>query len=101
MSRERRGPKKRISVVAPGLLAILDRFPDRKNNFTRLFTEDESFRRLCSDYRRCGMAVQYWKQSDKEFADLRKLEYEALQRELEGEILRYQQTFEKKKKPSG
>ena len=42
------------------------------------------------------MALRYWIQSEKDGAEYRREEYETLQRELEGEILKYLDEFEKR-----
>jgi hypothetical protein len=97
MSRDRDGRKKRSAMVPPGLLAVCNRFPDRTDTTRQLFTENESFRTLCNDYRKCGTALRYWNRSDTESSDNRRLEYETVQRELEEEIVRFQEEFEKRR----
>ncbi|MCP4196981.1 MAG: hypothetical protein GY762_07490, partial [Proteobacteria bacterium] len=52
-----------------------------------LFKNNESFKTLCKDYRRCTEALQHWNQSLDEDAPARVREYEALLQELEEEIL--------------
>jgi hypothetical protein len=88
-------------MVPPGLLAVCNRFPDRSDTIRQLFTENESFRTLCNDYRRCGTALRYWNRSDTEFSENRRLEYETMQREIEEEIVRFQEEFEVRRNPSG
>lgn len=76
-----------MSVIQQSLLTICDRFPDRVEKIKALFNNDESFKTLCEDYRRCAEALQHWNQSLDENASMRVGEYEALLRELEEEIL--------------
>jgi hypothetical protein len=82
-------------------LAVCKRFPDRKDTIGQLFTENERFRTLCNDYRRCGTALRYWNRSETESSDIRRLEYETMKRELEEEIVRFQEEFEVRRNPSG
>ena len=87
---------RRLSVPRPGLSIALDRFPDRRDAIVQLDRKNETFQTLCNDYRKCKLALRYWVQSEKNGADCRREEYETLQRELEGEILRYLDEFEKR-----
>lgn len=97
MIQERSDQKGGISVVPPGLSTVLDRFPDRRDTITQLGNENKTFQTLCNDYRRCKVALRHWVESGEEGADGRSEEYEVLQRELEGEILRYLGEFEKRR----
>jgi HEPN domain-containing protein len=76
-----------MAVIQPSLYILLDRFPERKETIKALFKNNESFRTLCQDYRRCSEALQHWNQSLDEDAAARMREYEALLRDLEEEIL--------------
>ena len=76
-----------MTVIQPSLFSLFERFPDRKETVKALFKDSESFQTLCEDYLKCAEALQYWNQSLKEDASLRRREYEALLRELEEEIL--------------
>ena len=87
---------RRLSVPRPGLSIALDRFPDRRDTIAQLDKENKTFQTLCNDYRKCELALRYWIQSEKDGAEYRREEYEILQRELEGEILRYLDEFEKR-----
>jgi hypothetical protein len=87
---------RRLSVLRPGLSIALDRFPDRRDAIVQLDRKNETFQTLCNDYRKCELALRYWIQSEKDGAEYRREEYEILQRELEGEILRYLDEFEKR-----
>jgi hypothetical protein len=78
-----------MAVSLPGLFIVLSRFPERKDCVKRLFEEDDNFRSVCEDYRNCAEAVQYWNQSESEEASVRREEYAAILRDLEGEILEF------------
>jgi hypothetical protein len=76
-----------MTVIQPSLFSLFERFPERKETIRARFQNNESFKTLCEDYRRCAEALQRWKQSLNEDAPARVREYEALLRELEEEIL--------------
>lgn len=76
-----------MTVIHFSLFSILERFPERMEEIKALFKNNESFKTLCEDYRRCAEALQHWNQSLDEDAPLRRHEYRALLRELEEEIL--------------
>jgi len=76
-----------MTVIQPSLFILFDRFPERKETIKALFKNNESFRTLCEDYRRCGETLDHWNRSLDEDALLRMREYETLLRELEEEIL--------------
>lgn len=71
---------------------VLDRFPDHTEEIRRLFKEEENFRILCEDYRRCVKALYFWSRladgdaGEREAAE-RRNEYAELQLDLETEIL--------------
>jgi len=76
-----------MPIVYTGLPIVLSKFPDYERTIKRLFRENETFKTLCEDYRRCSKALRHWKESSSEEAPARRDEYEALQRDLETEIL--------------
>jgi hypothetical protein len=76
-----------MTVIQPSLYMLFDRFPERKETIKALFKNNESFKTLCEDYRRCAEVLQHWNQSLDEDAAARMREYEALLRDLEEEIL--------------
>ena len=76
-----------MTVIQLSLFSILERFPERMEEIKALFKNNESFKMLCEDYRRCAEALQHWNQSLDEDAPARVREYEALLWELEEEIL--------------
>jgi hypothetical protein len=76
-----------MTVIQPSLFILFDRFPEQKETIKALFKNNESFRTLCEDYRRCADTLQYWNRSLGEDALVRMREYETLLRELEEEIL--------------
>ena len=73
-----------MTVIQP---SIFERYPERMEEIKALFKNNESFKTLCEDYRRCAEALQHWNQSLDEDAPVRVQEYEALLRELEEETL--------------
>jgi len=76
-----------MTVIRPSLFSLFERFPEPKETIKALFKNNESFKTLCEDYRRCGETLRHWNQSLDEDAPARMREYEALLRELEEEIL--------------
>ena len=76
-----------MAVIRPGLFAVIERFPRRKDDVRELFKKNDSFQTLCEDYWKCAEALQYWKQSTSEEAITRRKEYTKLLRDLESEIL--------------
>ncbi|MGO9688977.1 MAG: hypothetical protein ACLP2X_10600 [Syntrophobacteraceae bacterium] len=73
----------------PGLVAVVERFPERRESIERLFERDKSFRLLCEDYVACRKAYRFWQGSSlPEAPDLRN-DFSSLQRELDEEILEY------------
>ena len=100
MIQKRGTHKKRIPVSPPNLSTVLDRFPDHRETIAQLGKKDKLFRTLCNDYRKCKAALRHWSQSEKDGAEGRREEYEVLLMELEGEILRYLEEFEKRRSPS-
>ena len=62
-------------------------FPDHQDKIKSLFREDETFRSLCEDYRKCFQALKHWNQSASEEALVRREEYGNLLQDLSEEIL--------------
>jgi hypothetical protein len=77
------------AIIRPGLFLVIERFPDRRDEFKRLYAEQEPFRALCENYRQCRDALRYWARNDQIVAKDRRLEYQGLLLELEGELRRY------------
>lgn len=78
-----------MNVINSAIFTILKRFPDRTNVIKGLFGVSIDFRTLCEDFCQCRKALAYWRWSTKKTAPARRQEYEALQRELENEIVRF------------
>jgi hypothetical protein len=72
-----------MTAIQTSLFILFERFPERIELIKALYENNESFKTLCEDYRRCAEALQHWKQSLDEDAPARVLEYENLLRELE------------------
>ena len=75
-----------MPVVKTSLVTVLKRFPASTDVIKRLFRENEVFKGLCEDYRKCSEAVEHWKRSSSEDAPSLKAEYETLLQDLEREI---------------
>ena len=76
---------------------MMDRFPEHATEARRLFKEDENFRTLCEDYRRCREALCFWigfigSETGRTEAEERRQEYTELQQDLEAEILQRMNT---------
>ena len=76
-----------MTVIQPSLFSIFERFPERTEKIKALFKNNESFKTLCEDYRRCAEALLHWNRSASEDAPSRREEYEVLLQDLEAEIL--------------
>lgn len=82
----------RMSVIQKSPFSVMDRFPDHTEEIRRLFKEEEKFRILCEDYRRCVKALNFWSRlaegatGEHEAAE-RSTEYAELQQGLDTEIL--------------
>ncbi len=77
------------TIIRPGLFLVIERFPDRRDLFKRLYAEQEGFRSLCENYRQCIDALCYWAHADTKVAPERHREYHSILHELEKEIRRY------------
>ena len=76
-------------IPAPSSLKVLrERLPQISTDLLRLFASDEDFRDLCGEYEACAATVARLASGDPSFDAIRR-EYRALQRRLEGELLRY------------
>lgn len=75
----------KITEISP--YTVMERFPGYKETVKHLFKNSQNFQTLCSDYRLCAKALQFWTESPIKEAPQRQLEYEALLAELELEIL--------------
>ena len=76
-----------MPVVQTSLSIVLSSFPDHQDKIKSLFREDETFRSLCEDYRKCFQALKHWNQSASEEALVRREEYGNLLQDLSEEIL--------------
>lgn len=77
------------SVIQPGLFMVIERFPENRAAFKRLYAGDEGFQSLCESYQQCSEAIRYWSKSKQVIAPDRNREYKKLLHELEMEILDY------------
>jgi hypothetical protein len=79
----------KVNQDQPGLVTVVERFPEKRKSLERLFECDKSFRSLCEEYLACQKAYKFWQGSSlPEAPDLRN-DFSSLQRELEEEILEY------------
>jgi hypothetical protein len=69
-----------------GLLAAVQRFPDRQRAVEALAARDESFRLLCIDFADAEAALRRWRTTDAGLREQRCAEYEELVESLAGEI---------------
>ena len=83
----------KITKIDP--IAVIERFPSRRETIKLLLKNDPSFQTLCSDYHQCSNALSFWKKSDLCEAPQRREEYETLLHELESEILMNLDNFPK------
>lgn len=68
-----------MSVIHHSLFLVIQRFPSDKECLVRLYQYSKPFRALCSDYRKCVEAIDYWSRSEsgkgcelvKEYAELK------------------------------
>ncbi|MGW8195481.1 MAG: hypothetical protein ACWGOX_14580 [Desulforhopalus sp.] len=80
-----------MAVIHPGIFQVLKRFPEQKEEIFKCFSDSDSFRSLCEDYKQCSEALQFWSRVGSAESLLRKSEYEELLQSLELEILLYVQ----------
>ena len=76
-----------MTVIQPGVFALIERFPEYESAIKAQYLQSESFQTLCSDYKKCAAAVEYWKRSPDGEAAQRSKEYQDLLAELEEEVL--------------
>jgi hypothetical protein len=69
-----------------GLLAAVQRFPDRQRALEALAARDEGFRSLCSDFADARAALQRWAESASAVRERRCAEYAELVESLATEI---------------
>ena len=74
----------KVTEIEP--YTVIERFPEHEEAIRRLFKNEDNFKLLCSDYRRCAKALEFWSKSDLCEAPQRRKEYESLLAELEMEI---------------
>lgn len=79
-----KGKLVKVTEITP--YRAIERFPEYKEAIKQLFRNDHNFKVLCSDYRRCSKAFEFWSKSDLCEAPQRRKEYESLLAELEMEI---------------
>ena len=65
---------------------VIERFPEHEEAIMLLFKNNQNFKALCSDYRKCARALEFWSKSDLCEAPQRQKEYQTLLAELEKEI---------------
>jgi len=78
-----------MSVIHSSLFHLLKKYPDRREEVKALFKTDESFKSICDDYLQCDEVLNYWSNSSKSEAFMRKAEYEQLLADLENELKYY------------
>ena len=79
----------KVNQDQPGLVSVVERFPEKRKSLERLFERDKSFRSLCEEFVACQKAYKFWQGSSlPEAPDLRN-DFSSLQRELAEEILEY------------
>ena len=74
----------KVAEINP--FTVIERFPAHEKTIQHLFKNNPNFQTLCSDYRRCKKALEFWNKSDLCEASARRKEYEKLLSELEIEI---------------
>ena len=55
-------PSMKITEIKP--YAVIERFPEHEETIKQLFKNEYNFKLLCSDYRRCFKALEFWSKSD-------------------------------------
>ncbi len=76
-----------MTILHASLYTVLERFPDLRHAIKTRFKTNEMFKTICEDYQICLKTMRHWEQADGEDAIKRQLEYWALLKELEEEIL--------------
>lgn len=75
-----------MTDIKSSVFHVLENFPDCGEDIKRLFKENREVQTVCEDYRLCTEALQYWNQSLKKEAPVRRQEYGQLLQELADEI---------------
>jgi len=76
-----------MNVIQPTLFAVINKYPEFRQEALQLFRHNDEFKGLCMDYRDCMNAFRHWSRLENGEALKRKAEYEDLLMELEAEIL--------------
>jgi len=76
-----------MAIVQTSIFLIMERFPAYKDTILRLLKDNEPFKIVSEDYRRCAQALKHWEQSKTREAPERVNEYKELLKNLEEEIL--------------
>lgn len=78
-------------MITPALRLAIKNFPRQKNTLETLYRQNESFRSLCTDFRDCVNAVEYWCGSlpAKEISPALCEEYKILYAELKIQITKW------------
>ena len=84
-----------MTVIQSCLFHVLRRFPTRWDVIKRLFRENEEFHSICEDYGLCAEALKRMKESTSEEAPARRREYEELMADLDSEIRKFLDAFER------
>ena len=71
----------------PGILLLIDRFPQYWGRISELGESDEKFRGLCRDYQDAVDAARRWQDIDGHDATRREQEYIEVIQQLEEEVL--------------
>lgn len=78
-----------MNITHLDTIAVINRFPDRKEAIKKLFQKSEYFQNMCEDYGKCRQATEYWNQPDMKNSAIRSEEYALLLKDLESEIIEY------------
>lgn len=81
-----------MNKINSDIIAVIKRFPDRKDVLQKLYRKSEDFQTMCEDYHKCRQASDYWSQPDRNQPDKKtavkhREEYAVLLVELESEII--------------
>ncbi len=85
-----------MTVIQSDLFYVVRAFPGHGDAIKHLFKENENFHTLCEDYRLCTEALKRWNETTSDEAPARRREYAELLDDLESEIRKYLDEFEKK-----
>ena len=76
-----------MTVIQPTIFAVIDKFPEFREEALRLFKSSEAFKVVCMDHQECTKALHFWSGFKNNEGSKRKREYENLLMELEEEIV--------------